>query len=94
MLGCLIIGGVIEEREKLFVQTSKHSPHDFVLTCVRKMKAIFTDRKRKTVTVRRNEDTYQESYDTFSISPVPPVRPPLPGIDLNGIIKKCIIRTD
>ena len=29
------IGGVIEEREKLF---PKHSPHDFVLTCVRKMK--------------------------------------------------------
>ncbi len=48
---------------------------------------IFIDRKRKTVTIRQSsEDTYQESYDKLLISTgASPVRPPLPGIDLNGI---------
>lgn len=81
------IGGVIEEREKLFVQTPEAFSTRFRVDVRTENEVIFIDRKRKTVTVRRsNEDTYQESYDKLLISTgASPVRPPLPGIDLNGI---------
>ena len=81
------IGGVIEEREKLFVQTPEAFSTRFRVDVRTENEVIFIDRKRKTVTVRRSsEDTYQESYDKLLISTgASPVRPPLPGIDLNGI---------
>ena len=81
------IGGVIEEREKLIVQTPEAFSTRFRVDVRTENEVIFIDRKRKTVTVRRSsEDTYQESYDKLLISTgASPVRPPLPGIDLNGI---------
>ena len=81
------IGGVIEEREKLFVQTPEAFSTRFRVDVRTENEVIFIDRKRKTVTVRRSsEDTYQENYDKLLISTgASPVRPPLPGIDLNGI---------
>lgn len=81
------IGGVIEEREKLFVQTPEAFSTRFRVDVRTENEVIFIDRKRKTVTVRQSsEDTYEESYDKLLISTgASPVRPPLPGIDLNGI---------
>ncbi len=81
------IGGVIEEREKLFVQTPEAFSTHFRVDVRTANEVIFIDRKRKTVTVRQsNEDTYEESYDKLLISTgASPVRPPLPGIDLEGI---------
>lgn len=81
------IGGVIEEREKLFVQTPEAFSTRFRIDVRTENEVIFIDRKRKTVTVRQSsEDTYEEKYDKLLISTgASPVRPPLPGIDLNGI---------
>lgn len=81
------IGGVIEEREKLFVQTPEAFSTRFRVDVRTENEVIFIDRKRKTVTVRQSsEDTYEESYDKLVISTgASPVRPPLPGIDLSGI---------
>ena len=81
------IGGVIEEREKLFVQTPEAFSTRFRVDVRTENEVIFIDRKRKTVTVRQSsEDTYEESYDKLLISTgASPVRPPLPGIDVSGI---------
>lgn len=81
------IGGVIEEREKLFVQTPEAFSTRFRVDVRTENEVIFIDRKSKTVTVRQSsEDTYEESYDKLLISTgASPVRPPLPGIDLSGI---------
>ena len=81
------IGGVIEEREKLFVQTPEAFSTRFRFDVLTENEVIFIDRKKKTVTVRQSsEDTYEESYDKLLISTgASPVRPPLPGIDLPGI---------
>ena len=52
------IGGVIEEREKLFVQTPEAFSTRFRVDVRTENEVIFIDRKRKTVTVRRSsEDT-------------------------------------
>lgn len=81
------IGGVIEEREKLFLQT----PHSFGLRFnvdVRvRTEVMSIDRTKKEVLVRRsNGEQYAESYDKLLLSPgAIPVRPPFPGIDLEGI---------
>ncbi len=81
------IGGAIEEREKLFVQTPEAFSTRFRVDVRTENEVIFIDRKKKTVTVRQSsEDTYEESYDKLLISTgASPVRPPLPGIDLPGI---------
>lgn len=81
------IGGFIEEREKLFVQTLESFSARFRLDVRTENEVIFIDRKRKTVTVRQSsEDTYEESYDKLLISTgAYPIRPSLPGVDLTGI---------
>lgn len=72
------IGGVIEERDKLFVQTPEAFSTRFRVDVRTENEVIFIDRKRKTVTVRQSsEDTYEESYDKLVISTgASPVRPP------------------
>ncbi len=81
------IGNVITDREKLFVQTPEAFSVRFRIDVRTENEVIFIDRKKKIVTVRlNNEDTYEESYDKLLISTgAIPVRPPLPGIDLDGI---------
>lgn len=81
------IGDVIKEREKLFVQTPESFGNRFRVDVRTENKVIFIDRTRKTITVRQtSEDTYEESYDKLLISTgATPVRPPLPGIESDGI---------
>lgn len=81
------IGGVIDDRHKLFVQTPEAFSVRFRVDVRTENEVIFIDKARKTVTVRRpSQDTYEESYDKLLISTgASPVRPPLPGIDLEGI---------
>ena len=80
------IGGVIEEQDKLFVQTPEAFSTRFRVDVRTENEAIFIDRKRKTVTIRQSsEDTYEESYDKLVISTGASGTPPLPGIDLSGI---------
>ena len=50
------IGGVIKEREKLFVQTPEAFSTRFRVDVRTENEVIFIDRKRKTVTVRQSTD--------------------------------------
>ena len=75
------IGGVIEERDKLFVQTPEAFSTRFRVDVRTENEAIFIDRKRKTVTIRQSsEDTYEESYDKLILSPgARAAQPEIPG---------------
>lgn len=81
------IGGTIAEREKLFVQTPESFGRRFNIDVRVENEATAIDTAAKTVTVRRRDGSeYTETYDRLLLSPgAVPVRPPLPGIDLEGI---------
>lgn len=76
------VGGVISERERLFVQTPE-SFKAMLNVDVRVQEEVTSiDRKAKEVTVtRRDGSTYSESYDKLVLAPgAEPLRPPIPGI--------------
>ena len=81
------IGGVIEDRDRLFVQTPESFGRRFNIDVRTRSEVIAIDRERKEVSVRRPDGSvYQESYDKLLLSPgASPVRPPLPGIDLPSV---------
>lgn len=81
------IGGVIAEREKLFVQTPQAFGKRFNVDVRVQSEVVAVHPDEKTVEVRTsNGKTYTESYDKLLLSPgASPVRPPLPGIDNEGI---------
>ena len=81
------IGGTIAEREKLFVQTPESFGRRFNIDVRVENEATAIDTAAKTVTVRRRDGSeYTETYDRLLLSPgAVPVRPPLPGIDFEGI---------
>lgn len=76
------LGGVIEERESLLLQTPKSLHSRFNLDVRVRTEAVSIDRDAKTVRVRdlaTGAET-DESYDALILSPgATPVRPPLPG---------------
>ena len=81
------IGGVIEERGRLFVQTPEAFGRRFRVDVRTRSEVTKVDVKRKCVTVRTADGkTYTEAYDKLLLSPgASPVRPPLPGVDSEGI---------
>lgn len=81
------IGGVIQDREKLFVQTPEIFGKRFNVDVRTESEVISIDLAQKTVSVQDNKgEKYIESYDKLLLSPgAVPVRPPLPGIDSIGI---------
>lgn len=81
------IGGVITERDRLFVQTPEAFGRRFNIDVRTRSEVTAIDVKKKEVTVTRADgQTYTESYDKLLLSPgASPVRPPLPGIESNGI---------
>ena len=81
------IGGVIAEREKLFVQTPQAFGKRFNVDVRVQSEVVAVHPDEKTVEVRTLDGkTYTESYDKLLLSPgASPVRPPLPGIDNEGI---------
>ena len=81
------IGGTITDRQRLFVQTPESFGKRFKVDVRTENEAIEIDTAAKSVTIRRNDGTtYKESYDRLLLSPgASPVRPPLEGIDGNGI---------
>lgn len=81
------IGGTISDREKLLVQTPESFGTRFNIDVRVNSEVVAIDRIKKTVTVRRADgSTYEESYGKLLLSPgATPVRPPLPGIDTEGI---------
>ena len=81
------IGGVIEEREKLLVQTPESFGKRFRIDVRVENEVTAIAPQEKTVTVRRTDGSqYVETYDKLLLSPgSTPVRPPLEGIDLEGV---------
>ncbi len=81
------IGGTIAEREKLFLQTPASFSNRFHIDVRVESEAVAIDTLKKTVTIcRPDTSTYTEPYDKLLLSPgASPVRPPLKGIDSEGI---------
>lgn len=77
------IGGSIEKREKLLVQTVEGMSQRFRLDIRNLSEALYINRDEKTVRVRdlRTGEEYEESYDSLLLSPgAKPFLPPIEGI--------------
>lgn len=81
------IGGIIAERDRLFVQTPEAFGRRFNIDVRTENEATEILTERKEVRVRKSDgETYLLHYDKLLLSPgASPVRPPLPGIDTEGI---------
>lgn len=81
------IGGIIGDRDKLLVQTPESFGTRFNIDVRVNSEVVAIDRTKKTVMIRTADgSTYEECYDKLLLSPgATPVRPPLPGIDTEGI---------
>ncbi len=78
------IGGVIEERNKLLVQTAEGMSKRFRLDVRPLNEVTAIHRDRKTVSVRnvKTGEEYEETYDVLILSPgAKPIVPPIPGIE-------------
>ena len=77
------IGGVIENRNRLFLQTPASFGRRFNVDARVENTAIGIDTAAKTVIIRRADGReYIETYDKLLLSPgASPVKPPLEGID-------------
>ena len=82
------IGNVIKERDKLFVQTASSFNKRFNIDVRIRSEVTGIDSINKLVQVydHKTGKTYSENYDKLVLSPgADPIRPPLPGIDMEGI---------
>ncbi len=82
------IGEVIQERNKLFVQTASSFKSRFNIDVRISTEVIAIDPIQKMVSAKNllTGEEYQESYDKLVLSPgAEPIRPPLNGINLPGI---------
>ena len=81
------IGGVIQEREKLFLQTPQSFGVRFNVDVRVEHEVIAIDSINKAIKVRKsNGDEYIETYDKLLLSPgAVPFLPVIHGIDLEGI---------
>lgn len=82
------IGGTIEERDDLLVQTPEDMKDMFGIDVRIESEVTAIDRDSRTVLVRNRKTgrEYRESYDRIILSPgAVPVKPPIPGIDLENI---------
>lgn len=92
------IGNVIKERDKLFVQTAASFTSRFAVDVRVKTEVIDINPNEKFITAVNllTGETYTESYDKLVLSPgAEPIRPPLPGIGLEGIFTlRNVVDTD
>jgi NADPH-dependent 2,4-dienoyl-CoA reductase/sulfur reductase-like enzyme/rhodanese-related sulfurtransferase len=82
------IGDVIKDRNKLFVQTAASFNQRFNIDVRVMTEVTAIDPVKKTVTAIKQTtgEIYEESYDKLVLSPgAEPLRPPLPGINSEGI---------
>ncbi len=82
------IGNVITDRNKLFVQTAASFNQRFNIDVRVQTAVTAIDPLKKTVTAMNQitGEVYEESYDKLVLSPgAEPLRPPLPGINSDGI---------
>lgn len=82
------VGKVIKEEEKLIVATPELFKARFNIEVRLRSEVLKVDRQQKEIEVKDLESgrVYRESYDALVLAPgAAPIRPPLPGIDLEGI---------
>lgn len=82
------IGNVIKDRNALFVQTAAAFHQRFNIDVRTMSEVISVNAEAKTITVLHQPSgkQYEESFDKLVLSPgAEPVRPPLPGVQLDGI---------
>ncbi len=82
------VGKVITDESKLLVATPELFKQRFNIEVRLRHEVLKIDRTEKTIEVRDLETgrVYNESYDALVLAPgAAPIRPPLPGIDLEGI---------
>lgn len=76
------VGGVIDERSALLLQTPSQLTARFGLDVRVNSCAVAIDTSAKTVTVAAHGTTYVESYDHLILSPgAQPIVPPIPGAE-------------
>jgi CoA-disulfide reductase len=78
------IGGAIQERDALLVQTVEGMSKKFNMDIRNLSEVTRIDRERKIVEIRtlKTGETYEESYDVLVLSPgASPIKPPIPGIN-------------
>lgn len=82
------IGDVIKDRNKLFVQTAAAFNQRFNIDVRVQTEVTAINPSAKTITAVKQltGEVYEEPYDKLILSPgAEPVRPPLPGIGIEGI---------
>ncbi len=82
------VGGVINDEEKLFLQTPESMKQRFNIdvrvNC--KVVSVFSDKKEIEIFDRLNERNYKETYDKLVLSPgAEPIKPRIPGIESKNI---------
>ena len=82
------VGGTIEKESSLLVSTEQRFREFFNVDCRPLCEVISISKENKTVEIKnhRTGEITNEKYDKLVLSPgAAPIRPPLPGIDLQGI---------
>ena len=82
------IGNVIKERDALLLQTPEAMKAKFNIDVRVNNEVLSIDRENKSVHVKKvkNGEEYDENYDVLLISTgSSPLKPPIPGIDAEGI---------
>lgn len=82
------LGGVISERERLFVQTPEGMRERYNIDVRVENEVIDIDRQNKVVQVKEKKtgNIYQESYDKLLLSPgAEPIKPNIPGINQKNV---------
>lgn len=80
------IGGVITDKAALQLQTPARFHQRFNVDVRTGNEVIAVDTEKKIVTIKRGEETYEESYDKLVLSPgAAPILPDLPGIEKNHV---------
>lgn len=82
------IGGTIEERSALLVQTPEGMKSRFNVDVRVENEALSIDKENKTIQIKdiQNNKVYEENYDVLILSPgSTPLKPPIPGIDAPNI---------
>lgn len=82
------VGNIIADERTLLIASPESFRQRFNIVVHTDTEATAIDRGARTLTVRdlRSGATRQEQYDVLVLSPgAAPIRPPLPGVDLDGV---------